>query len=87
MGSTPQAVPTILMAKGSVDQLGSGVSWAPKTPPANTSMVPALIARACISVNSQTLMGMLCTGKFTYYIRAEMSEHSVTICRMLVLCR
>jgi hypothetical protein len=75
------------MANGSVAQLGAGVSWAPKTPPARTSMVPALIARACISVNSQILMGMLCTNKFPYYPEAEMSVHSVTICRILVLSR
>ena len=46
IGTTPQAVPTILMAKGKVDHFGSGVSCAPNTPPAKINIVPVLIASA-----------------------------------------
>ncbi|MFT5544285.1 MAG: hypothetical protein ACI96N_003506, partial [Arenicella sp.] len=74
-------------AKGRVDHFGSGVSWAPKTPPARTSIVPALKAKAWIKVNNQTLLGIFCTNQFPCYLDVEISVLSVTIYRILFFGR
>lgn len=56
-GTTAQAVPITIHAMGSVDNLSTGASLVPISPPANTTIDDTAIINDWAMVSNQTLRG------------------------------